>query len=67
MGRTRRWWGYFRPVSAYSLGKQEEFKDRKTFNVNQASMTIQSMSAAAQALRKKKVAAIETGTWGKAS
>lgn len=30
--------GYFRPVSNWNRGKKEEFKDRKTFDV-QASMT----------------------------
>ena len=25
--------GYFRPVSMWNRGKQEEFKDRKTFEV----------------------------------
>ena len=26
--------GYFRPVSNWNKGKKEEFKDRKTFEVN---------------------------------
>ena len=26
--------GYFRPVKSWNLGKKEEFKDRKTFDVN---------------------------------
>lgn len=26
--------GYFRPVSNWNKGKKEEFKDRKTFQVN---------------------------------
>ena len=25
--------GYFRPVSNWNRGKQEEFKERKTFNI----------------------------------
>ena len=28
--------GYFRPVSNWNKGKQEEFKDRKMFNVEHA-------------------------------
>ena len=27
--------GYFRPVKNWNLGKKEEFKDRKTFEVKQ--------------------------------
>lgn len=26
--------GYFRPVQQWNKGKQEEFKDRKTYNVS---------------------------------
>lgn len=26
--------GYFRPVSSWNKGKQEEFKDRKTYDVS---------------------------------
>ena len=26
--------GYFRPVSAWNKGKKEEFKERKTFEIN---------------------------------
>lgn len=26
--------GYFRPVANWNKGKKEEFKDRKTYNVN---------------------------------
>jgi len=29
--------GYFRPVSNWNHGKKEEFKDRKLFNIEQAS------------------------------
>lgn len=25
--------GYFRPVNQWNVGKQQEFRDRKTFNV----------------------------------
>lgn len=28
--------GYFRPVQNWNLGKQQEFKDRKTFDVSKA-------------------------------
>jgi len=27
--------GYLRPVSAYNIGKRQEFKERKTFKVKQ--------------------------------
>lgn len=29
--------GYYRPIKNWNHGKKEEFKDRKTFNVKQAS------------------------------
>lgn len=47
--------GYFSPTSEWGLGKKEEFKDRKTFNVNQAQSMISRMTAQAQILRKKKL------------
>ncbi len=28
--------GYFRPVKNWNKGKKEEFKDRKTYNVNKS-------------------------------
>ena len=28
--------GYFRPVANYNKGKQQEFEDRKTYNVKEA-------------------------------
>ena len=30
--------GFFRPVPEWNTGKQEEFKDRKTFKVKEASV-----------------------------
>jgi len=28
--------GFYRPVNQFNLGKQEEYKERKTFNVDKA-------------------------------
>lgn len=28
--------GFYRPVKQFNLGKQEEYKERKTFNVDKA-------------------------------
>jgi len=35
--------GYFRPVSNWNHGKKEEFKDRKTFAVNSARLSVLSV------------------------
>ena len=44
--------GYFRPVANFSLGKKEEFKQRKMFDVGLACNTIQNKTAEEQRMNK---------------